>query len=569
MANKAHLMNRNGIWYFNKAFPKKLWPVTGKSTFRMTLQTDSLEVAMRARPDAERLYWAAVDAAKAKIESNTPRKFTELEGVSLVAKWFKEEVVERQEAAEEVFTPLMDIDADLREIDTYDAEIREDIADRYFHSVMPLAERLAKDAGLEFNPKEKACKLFMLAVLKGRRELNLMDRERMVGNYAYTPTDPTIRRVLETAPSLIKVRTVGELIEGFKADNVGKWSPATVKAIEAPLRVLKEYFGASKDVATIERDDGRDLFNLIQGIPTNMTKLKAFRGLSITEAVAKAAELGLPTLSPKTINETYLAFMTGAFRWGMAEGWLNFNPLAKLSVLETINDADKRSPFTVAQLNTLFRSGPWSSPYSSDEQGDPLRYWGPLIALFQGMRRGEIAQLDVADVTTGDIPAIHVQPSKDGKRVKSAAGRRVLPVHSELVRVGFLSFVASQRTAGHSQLFPDEKPNASGHWGDLLGKWFAGHLKAAGINGTKIGMHSFRHNFEDALRRANLHGTPMGQELAGRAKADKVSGGYGEGRYDLETLKPAMESIRYPEVDLSHLFHPNVALPELSGVGNT
>lgn len=175
----------------------------------------------------------------------------------------------------------MDIDADLREIDTYDAEIREDIADRYFHSVMPLAERLAKDAGLEFNPKEKACKLFMLAVLKGRRELNLMDRERMVGNYAYTPTDPTIRRVLETAPSLIKVRTVGELIEGFKADNVGKWSPATVKAIEAPLRVLKEYFGASKDVATIERDDGRDLFNLIQGIPTNMTKLKALRGLSM------------------------------------------------------------------------------------------------------------------------------------------------------------------------------------------------------------------------------------------------------------------------------------------------
>lgn len=554
MANKAHLMNRNGIWYFNKAFPKKLWPVTGKSTFRMSLHTDSLDVAMRARPDAERLYWAAVDAAKAQIESNAPRKFTELEAVSLVAKWFKEEDAERLENVEELFSPLMDTEEAQRELESYDAEIRQDISERDFHAVRPLAERLAKEAGLEFDPKSKAFKLFMLALLRGRRELLIMERERMVGNYTYTPTDPTIRRVLETAPSSPKVRTIGELIEGFKADNVAKWSPATVKAIEAPLRVLKEYFGPSRDVSTIKRDDGRDLFNLIQGIPTNMTKLKALRGLSITEAVAKAAELGLPTLSPKTINETYLAFMAGAFRWGMAEGWLTFNPLAKLSVIETIDDADKRSPFTVAQLNTLFRSGPWSSPYSSEEQGDPLRYWGPLIALFQGMRRGEIAQLDVADVTTGDIPAIHVQPSKDGKRVKSAAGRRVLPVHPELVRLGFLAFVEGQRKAGHSQLFPDEKPNTSGHWGDLLGKWFAGHLKAAGIKGAKIGMHSFRHNFEDALRRANLSQTPIGQELTGRAKADKVSGGYGEGRYALETLKPAMESIRYPEVDLQHLY---------------
>lgn len=170
------------------------------------------------------------------------------------------------------------------------------------------------------------------------------------------------------------------------------------------------------------------------------------------------------------------------------------------------------------------------------------------------MRRGEIAQLDVADVVTaGDIPAIHVQPSKDGKRVKSAAGRRVLPIHSELIRLGFLAFVEGQRRDGHTQLFPDEKPNQSGHWGDLLGKWFSSQLIALGIEGQRLGLHSFRHNFEDALRAANLHGIPIGQELAGRAKADKVSGGYGDG-YSLETLKPAIESIRYPDVDLSHLF---------------
>ena len=61
-------------------------------------------------------------------------------------------------------------------------------------------------------------------------------------------------------------------------------------------------------------------------------------------------------------------------------------------------------------------------------------------------------------------------------------------------------------------------------------------------------------NKRDALRAANLSQTPIGQELAGRAKSDKVSGDYGSGRYSAETLKPAVDSIRYPEVDLSHLY---------------
>lgn len=555
MANKADLMNRKGRWYFSKAYPKELWPITGASPFRKSLGTSALPEALRAKPDAERLYWSAVDTAKAQLETSQPRKLTELEAVGLVAKWFKEEDAERLEAVAAAHSPLMDIDGALHELEGADGLVREAIAENELRTVLPLAKRLVEEAGLEFDAKAKASKAFMKALLRGRRELLSLERARVLGDYGATPTDPIIRRALEEAPAAPKVRTIGDLIAGFKTDNVAKWSPATIKATEAPLWVLKEYFGASRDVSTINRDDGRDLYALVQGIPTNMTKLKALRGLSITEAVAKAAELELPTLSPKSINDTYLAFMKGAFNWGVAEGWLSFNPLGRLLTPETVDDADKRSPFTTGQLNALFHSGPWQAPQMSDIGEDPLRYWGPLVALFQGMRRGEIAQLDVVDVETkGDIPAIHVAPSKDGKRVKSAAGRRVLPVHPELVRMGFLAFVEVQRKAGHSQLFPDESPNSAGHWGDLLGKWFAAHLKATGIKGTKLGMHSFRHNFEDALRRANLSQTPIGQELAGRAKTDKVSGGYGTGRYDLETLKPAVNSIGYPEVDLKHLY---------------
>lgn len=130
----------------------------------------------------------------------------------------------------------------------------------------------------------------------------------------------------------------------------------------------------------------------------------------------------------------------------------------------------------------------------------------------------------------------------------------MLPVHPELIRMGYLRFVAGQRTAGHSQLFPNERPNSNGAWGDPLGKWFTRLLKDNAFDGVKLGMHSFRHNFEDALRSSGLHGTAIGQELAGRAKADRVSAGYGTGRFSVATLKPAMDSLTYQNLEVAHLY---------------
>jgi hypothetical protein len=69
MANKGDLLNRNGIWYFNKAYPQPLWPITGKAPFRRSLRTASIKEAERAKPDAERLYWTAVDVAQAQLDS--------------------------------------------------------------------------------------------------------------------------------------------------------------------------------------------------------------------------------------------------------------------------------------------------------------------------------------------------------------------------------------------------------------------------------------------------------------------------------------------------------------------
>lgn len=61
VAKTAGLIQRNGRWYFNKAYPKDVWHLSGTSPFRISLGTTSRDEALRPRLDAEKLYWSKVD----------------------------------------------------------------------------------------------------------------------------------------------------------------------------------------------------------------------------------------------------------------------------------------------------------------------------------------------------------------------------------------------------------------------------------------------------------------------------------------------------------------------------
>lgn len=88
VARTSNLIPRNGRWYFNKAYPKELWPVVGRSPIRLALNTDTLEQAQRMRGHAEQRYWAAVDAARKKLGEVAQRPLSEVEAVAIVSRWF-------------------------------------------------------------------------------------------------------------------------------------------------------------------------------------------------------------------------------------------------------------------------------------------------------------------------------------------------------------------------------------------------------------------------------------------------------------------------------------------------
>lgn len=343
-------------------------------------------------------------------------------------------------------------------------------------------------------------------------------------------------------------RTVGALLDAYEADKGAGWAIATKRAFEPVGRVLRDVFGA-RDVKSVTRDDARDLRKLLEGLPANLGRRKELEGMTIPQAVRKGKELGLPAILPKTINSKYLVTIAAVFNWARKEQWITSTPFESLMVHDPAAPEDKRDPFTPDQMNRLFRSGPWQAPWGNDERKAGA-FWVPFITAFHGLRNAEAAGLRVEDVGEEDgVPVLHVRPY-DERGLKTKDARGTLPVHPELVRLGFMGFVKERQESGDALLFPDGVATKGREVGANLGAWFSRHVQRLKLEGRKLGMHSFRHNFEDALRRAELPDrTSLALARRSEAGSSKVYGSGISARQKAE----ALAKVAYPNLDLSHL----------------
>ncbi len=179
------------------------------------------------------------------------------------------------------------------------------------------------------------------------------------------------------------------------------------------------------------------------------------------------------------------------------------------------------------------------------------KFWVPLLALYSGMRLSECCQLTVDDVAVRDGADVIMVRGGDGKKVKTAAARRVIPVHPELVKMGFLAYADAQRKAGHTRLFPELKRDRRGYYSDPFQKWFSRFLDKAGAKRPRTSFHSFRHCATDALREARVPPERIRAIMgwAGRGMEETV---YGAGLRP-STLAREIRKVRYEGLDLSHL----------------
>jgi integrase len=178
-------------------------------------------------------------------------------------------------------------------------------------------------------------------------------------------------------------------------------------------------------------------------------------------------------------------------------------------------------------------------------------YWIPLIALYSGLRSNEICQLHKSDVQRkSGVWVFRVSGEGEGQHLKTEAATRIVPVHSEIIRCGFLDYL---KALPDGQLFPALKPGGADdkrNW--YLSKQFPAFRRRCGVDAARVSFHSFRKNAAQALK--DKRATPAEiAELIGHEQGFTLST-YAPMQLPLPVLKELIERIRYPGLRLKHLY---------------
>jgi integrase len=374
----------------------------------------------------------------------------------------------------------------------------------------------------------------------------------------------------------IQKRHAGEPIETPLLPAVGTATPASGDALRAafagwkrqrerPRRTVAEYERAitlftelhgDLPIVQIKRAHARQFREALRDVPRKRT------GKLLKAPLPELAQWGrehpqTQKIGAGTVNKL-IGGVQAVCRWARREDMLPddwADPFAEMRLEE---QESGRAPFELDELKAMFSAPVFTKGERPKGGRGEAAFWLPLLALFGGERLSELTGLKISDVTHSQLiggECIFITPDpKAARRLKTKQSERFVPVHPELIKLGFLDFVAAQAKArGEKEwLFPETAPGTNG--AAAYSKWFGRYIGAHGVTDEAKVFHSFRHLFTDALRVADVS-DELRQALLG------WSGGGIPARYGAKDkaarfrhrLREAVARVAFDGLDLSHL----------------
>ena len=292
---------------------------------------------------------------------------------------------------------------------------------------------------------------------------------------AWSASKPAVR------PALLS-----ELIEAWwrEAERTGK-SPSTRESYTNTMRQLHAFLG-HEDAHRVTADDVR--------------RFRDFR-------LASKKRNGEP-LSAATVKNSDLAALKSVFGWAVADGRLTDNPAVDVNVARVAKVKLREREFTSEEARAILRASSHLQPGRELPQTLAAKRWIPWVLAFTGARVGEIAQMRRQDFRLTQIEGhpegvwvLRITPEAGAVKTKQA---REVPLHPQLLELGFLAFVESVR---EERLFlvPDGEGGIAGPLQAVknrLGEFAREHVSDRGVSPN----HGWRHRFRTVATEAGISG---------------------------------------------------------------
>lgn len=336
------------------------------------------------------------------------------------------------------------------------------------------------------------------------------------------------------------VTSLNKLAEMYfdEAERGGQWAGKTKFEKADHLDLLREIVGPEIDVRDISMKLAQEVKSILLSYPRNRNKNPATKGLALRDVVSMS---GVEKINAQTINK-YLQTYGTMFEWARKNGYVSENVFAGLTIRSTKRAAVIRKAFSSDQIGRIYQS------IVDNEGGNirlPYQKWGPLIALYSGARLNEIAQIHLKDIAIEDDLWYFDLNDDDGKRLKTDASRRRVPIHPKLIELGLLDYVSDLRRQGNTKLFPSFTYCTKNGWGRALGRWFNDtFLPELGFKNESLVFHSLRHTVTNSLQRADVP-QPIVQALIGHTRENMLGRHYSASGFELRQLHEALLRLPY------------------------
>jgi len=280
-----------------------------------------------------------------------------------------------------------------------------------------------------------------------------------------------------------------------------------IKEIESDKRIVEEFIEIVGDIdfSTITKTEVSHYIDVQTKLPPNRKKSPKYRDLSIKEVMKlKLSQKEIQT--PQNINKR-ITKLSVFGNWGVRQGLLITNPFSgmKFSVKK---QPHTRQPFTADELRKIFKPETYlkwtihfSHPYRKDRVSNHLPYyWIFLLGIFSGMRTNEMCQILLSQVKKEKgIWFIFIEDSEETK-VKTENAIRKVPVHPQLIDLGFVDYVTAQKKSKRGRLFWELSEDRDGFASHVSRHYNQRFLPAVGVwkKYTKV-LYCTRHTFINKL----------------------------------------------------------------------
>ena len=260
------------------------------------------------------------------------------------------------------------------------------------------------------------------------------------------------------------------------------------KEIESDRKIVEEFIEIVGDIdfSSVTKKEVSFYIDIQTKLPPNRKKNPKYRDLTIKEVI----ELNLSekeVQTPQNINKR-ITKLSVFGNWGVRQGFLITNPFSGMEV-SVKKQPHTRQPFTTDELRKILKPETYfkwtihfSHHYRKDRVSNHLPYyWIFLLGIISGMRTNEMCQLRLIDIKKQkNIWFIFVEDTEETK-VKTENSIRKVPLHPQLIDLGFIDYMTTQKKSKRGRLFWELSEDRDGFGSHVSRHYNERFLPAVGV----------------------------------------------------------------------------------------